>query len=273
MLAITINVTPVFACDTPDSKYIEVTKELTCEHGVGYTDNPLYFDLKGTPIYPEDPRYAEELGGIPVYVTGQKIKFWMKVTITAKADLENVVMYDRLGGELMLDAIAFDSEDDTPDHYFTYHPYTRNGIVKIDGTDAGKLDGNGVVCEDSENGNLKVYWTGNSVKAHLQWNVGNMKAGEERRIYLIVSTDKNPAGKQEYTSCGTYTLNSGATVKGRLSTTGEQVSAKSNSIVIKVIDQNQDTQEKPTKGIQSKIRNQIIHKFKAKNRYFQRFRK
>lgn len=245
ILVITLNVTPVFACHDSTSKYLEVTKELTCEHGDGYTDNPLYFELDGTRIYPDDPRYEIELGGTPVYAVGQKITFWMKITVTANTNLKNVIVCDRLGAELMLDAIAYDSFDEVPDHEITYEPYMYGGNVIVDGNNEGLLNKIGVEFED-----LKVYWTGNSLKAHIQWNVGEMEEGEERRLYLIVSTDTNPSGKQEYTSCGIYTLNSGATVKGCLVDTNKQVSAVSNSIVIKVITQKQDTPETPEQQTQ-----------------------
>lgn len=77
-----------------------------------------------------------------------------------------------------------------------------------------------------------VYWTGKSVKAHFQWDIGEMNCGETKTIFVTVSTDVNPAGWQEYTSCGWYYLNSGATVKAIVESTGEQFSAESGGIEI-----------------------------------------
>jgi hypothetical protein len=55
--------------------------------------------------------------------------------------------------------------------------------------------------------------TGKSEKVHMFWNIGTHEPGEYAILYLTMATDLNPAGHQEYTSPGTYFLNSGATVK------------------------------------------------------------
>ena len=55
--------------------------------------------------------------------------------------------------------------------------------------------------------------TGKSEKVHLLWTVGSIPAGGSASLVLVTSTDENPAGHQEFTSCGVHELNSGATLK------------------------------------------------------------
>lgn len=62
-------------------------------------------------------------------------------------------------------------------------------------------------------GDVEVRLTGKSRKVHLFWHVGTLAPGESAHLFFLVSTDLNPAGKQEYTSPGCYELNSGPTMK------------------------------------------------------------
>lgn len=184
------------------------------------------------------------------YYTGNKYYWWIEITVTNLLDtpLENVVVYDRLGAEFMINGICIDypmQPEDLPDYMpepisyveppeliqdFSYtfgyggvkygNP-VRDGAVFVadnygpnDGS--GNVDSSGVTFGPITIGTTKeffVYWTGNSCKAHFQWNIGPMDAEETRTIYLVVSTDLNPAGHQEFTSTGITYLNSGATVK------------------------------------------------------------
>ena len=54
---------------------------------------------------------------------------------------------------------------------------------------------------------------GKSEKVFLTWNIGDILEGETAQLILLVSTDLNPAGKQEYSTPGVYEMNSGATLK------------------------------------------------------------
>src|SRR4030042_405454 len=62
-------------------------------------------------------------------------------------------------------------------------------------------------------GTVSYYTTGNSDKLHLTWDVGTLNPGQQVWMHFFVYTDLNPAGRQEYTSPGTYYLNSGPTMK------------------------------------------------------------
>ena len=75
---------------------------------------------------------------------------------------------------------------------------------------------------------------GKSEKVFLTWDIGYLNPGDTARLILLVSTDLNPAGKQEYSSPGIYELNSGATLKF-IGDCGVQLSAYTNSIYVIVL--------------------------------------
>ncbi len=74
---------------------------------------------------------------------------------------------------------------------------------------------------------------GKSKKVFLTWEIGDLNPGEEAKLVFYISTDLNPAGKQEYTSPGCYELNSGATLKYIYE--GVQFSEETGSIYITVL--------------------------------------
>jgi len=163
------------------------------------------------------------------YEVGEKYFWWINITVRANEDLSSVIVYDRFGAELMIEGISLDwAKYDPYDYDFTYTDYEWNGDVNVNGY-SGKLNKEGVTFDG-----FTVYWTGKSVKAHFMWEIGPMSSGTTKTIYVTISTDTNPAGKQEYTTCGWYDLNSGATVKAIVASTGKQFSAESDSIQIYV---------------------------------------
>jgi len=82
-------------------------------------------------------------------------------------------------------------------------------------------------------GDVSWYTTGNSEKVHLEWTIDQLYLNWAAYLYLTVSTDLNPAGRQEYTSPGCYELNSGPTMKFQVD--GLQQSIEMNSIMIEVL--------------------------------------
>jgi hypothetical protein len=91
---------------------------------------------------------------------------------------------------------------------------------------------------------------GNSDKVFLTWTVGDLLPGETARLKLLVSTDRNPAGKQEYSSPSPldepYEMNSGATLKfNDPDQDMMQLSAVTDSIYVTVL-------EKPVNKIVSR---------------------
>ena len=161
------------------------------------------------------------------FQVGVKYTWWINITVTANTELSDVIVYDRLGAELMIEGISVGTPKPI-EYNLTYNLYEWNGEVLINDVLEGNLNKEGVTFDG-----FHIYWTGKSVKAHFQWDIGPMSPGTTT-IYIIVSTDTNPAGWQEYTSCGDYDLNSGATVKAIVESTGKQFSDSSDGIKIDV---------------------------------------
>ena len=65
----------------------------------------------------------------------------------------------------------------------------------------------------ASHGTASYITQGGSNQVRITWNIGNVPADTTCTLTFWVSTDLNPAGHQEYTSCGCYALNSGATIK------------------------------------------------------------
>ncbi len=84
-------------------------------------------------------------------------------------------------------------------------------------------------------GTVSYTTKGKSEKVFLTWEIGDLLPGETARLILLVSTDKNPKGHQEYTSPGIYELNSGATLKFIDTEQDTQLSAYTDSIYVTVL--------------------------------------
>ncbi|PVX24628.1 MAG: hypothetical protein CW716_09665 [Candidatus Bathyarchaeum sp.] len=102
-------------------------------------------------------------------------EWWLRIQICPEETIENVMLYDRFGAEF--------------------------GVCLVDYTvvDSGEAP--------------QMYTKGKSEKVFLTWNIGTIQGGECATVWLHVWTDHNPAGKQEFTSYGTYYMNSGAVAK------------------------------------------------------------
>jgi outer membrane protein assembly factor BamB len=135
--------------------------------------------------------------GDGIIETGEETSFVLIITVTNN-DLNNpmndVTVRDRLGGEL---------ETDDPGAFVVSEPSGKNQKNRTD-------------------------------KLFLTWEVGVLGPGESQTTTIIVSTDINPGGHQEYSEAGIYYLNSGVSAKGLL--LNEQVSATSDPIMIEVFE-------------------------------------
>ena len=76
---------------------------------------------------------------------------------------------------------------------------------------------------------------GKSAKVFLTWEIGDLLPSETARLILLVSTDLNPKGHQEYSEPGIYELNSGATLKFIDPEQDMQLSAYTDSIYVTVL--------------------------------------
>ncbi len=76
-------------------------------------------------------------------------------------------------------------------------------------------------------GTLSYVQNGNDqmCSTSLTWNIGTMSPDGCATLTLVISTTTNPAGKQEFTSPGNYSLNDGAWVVGIDSLTGDELAA------------------------------------------------
>jgi len=85
-------------------------------------------------------------------------------------------------------------------------------------------------------GTVSYSLSGKTDKWSIVWNIGTLMPGERAVLWFQVFTDINPGGNQEYTTPGTYELNSGPTLKYKLS--GVKYSEVFPPITIDVLLQN-----------------------------------
>ena len=135
--------------------------------------------------------------GDGIIEVGEETSLVLEITVTnndSNNPIKNVVVKDRLSGDLEVD-------------------------------DLGAFNVSGPSGKQQKNQTDKLF---------LTWEVGTLAPGESQTTTLIVSTDTNPGGHQEYTEAGIHYLNSGVNVKGSL--LGKQVSATSDPIMIEVFE-------------------------------------
>jgi hypothetical protein len=90
-----------------------------------------------------------------------------------------------------------------------------------------------VTSANPSQGTATLTTKGKSEKEFLEWDVGDLAPGDTANLVIMVNTDLNPAGHQEYTSTGIHCVNSGATLKYIVS--GHQESATTGSICLEVV--------------------------------------
>ncbi len=72
---------------------------------------------------------------------------------------------------------------------------------------------------------------------HIFWTLETLEPGQSETLYLKVCTRLNPAGKQEFTSPGTYIINEGAYATGTDSLTGDMIESEhANAITVVITD-------------------------------------
>lgn len=123
-------------------------------------------------------------------------QWWIQIQVCTPYTITNVRLSDRFGAEFAVELVAY---------------------------------------EGGTGGSAPVLSTqGNSEKVFLKWFIGTLQGGTCATIWLHVWTDHNPAGKQEFTSYGTYYLNSGAVVKW-LENCHEQHSLETTPLMISTV--------------------------------------
>jgi hypothetical protein len=159
-------------------------------------------EILGVPEVTKELVYAypdEGLGGDDwILDLSEKWYFTLNITVTNNISLPitNVIAKDNFGGDL--EVVSVDG-------------------VAVNSSTAAPLKGKQKEATYSTSvGNVTILWTGKTEKAHLFWDVedGTLSPGETHTLMVVVATDQNPKGKQEYTSEVRHCLNSGATAKG-----------------------------------------------------------
>ncbi|MBI2852662.1 MAG: hypothetical protein HYX84_06140 [Chloroflexi bacterium] len=151
---------------------------------------------------PRDPQgNPTTADGDDIIEVGEEIRFLMVIQVhnPTGARWTDVVVEDRLGAEL------------------------ESGPVP-----------DGVPNPNATQGAATTSTQGNSNKLFLKWEVGDLGPGKTANLVWRVSTDLNPAGKQEYTTAGTYEFNSGVVLKFLVD--GKQSSFETGSILVTVVE-------------------------------------
>ena len=171
-------------------------------------DRDQYYIFYGENSVPGDPymditkelvdAYDTDEMGDSTLDLNEKWEFVLNITVTnpSSTNVTNVMVKDNFGGDLELVSTQVDGG--------TIYDWSGYPLTKK------KKDSSLI------QGEVTVEWSGKSEKAHLFWNVedGTLSPGETHTLTVVVATDMNPAGHQQYTSEGDHYLNSGATAKG-----------------------------------------------------------
>jgi len=88
----------------------------------------------------------------------------------------------------------------------------------------------GVELISVSRGSVDFEYQGETHKVQLEWTIGDNFSGTAT-LLLKVYTDKNSAGKQEFTSSGTHILNSGSVLKYRVGNTQHSVTVPKIEVI------------------------------------------
>ncbi len=162
---------------------------------------------------------------------------------------------DPIGAALIIDKVKTSGPDIVETH-------TKNGwILMITVSNTGDSDALDVVVHDVLPAELELVdhsiskgtfsyeqnGGGKAGSTSLTWSLGNLAPGEICQLELVISTKLNPAGKQEFTSPGTYSLNDGAWVTGIDQITGEGLlDGPTSKITVIAIDGNDEEEDVAT---------------------------
>lgn len=172
--------------------------------------------------------YEDEEDG--VIEVGELVGWDMTITLTNNLgwNIVGAAISDNLGAELGLAGDNVDNDQDGG----------------VDEGDPGDLDG---TANSIPSGTLAIETKGKTNKVQLDITGIAVDDGDTLYFVLAIFTDKNPgkknrdpSGTQEYTSPGTYELNSGAVIKFTDPATSLQLSAHTAPIEITVVGDDPD---------------------------------
>lgn len=176
----------------------------------------------------------KRLRGLTIFFVAAFFVVNLPVVVQAGLTLEKTVVCSNGDGNLDLDEI--------PVGMAVTCTYTIT-VCSVDGQTVDEI-----VVKDNFSAELNVTGdaTGVEVGAHrgkkgrgatpVTWEVGQLTNDACAMIStLVTTTNTNPAGKQRYTSCGDFELNSGPTATGIDEATGDEVSVEGEPLVVRVI--------------------------------------
>jgi hypothetical protein len=181
--------------------------------GTTYESEPVTFTAQKFCTFNKAlPAICDDGDGDGIIEVGENIIWWFTISLYNGYDwpMVDAFIWDRFGAEIEID---------------DYDPSTPEVVDEVDIT-YGEWD-------------FKTI--GKSKKVFLTWDLslveGDFPADTSAVLKLQISTDLNPSGKQEYTTPGTYELNSGAVLKFK-NPDGIQLSAHTPILEVTVVEPN-----------------------------------
>jgi hypothetical protein len=146
--------------------------------------------------------------GDGIMEVGEDLWFCFRINVTNPYDwtMKDVVIYDNIISQLEL------------------HP-SWGWILKS--TQEVLVFDDVITIVEQESGNYSI-----------TFNLGDLEPGETIRIGYPISTSTNQEGQQEFTSSGSYVLNTGAMVTFKLEGHEEDISIETDPFVITISDPN-----------------------------------
>lgn len=158
----------------------DISLTVTAHIGVVNAENPGKFNITVNPIT-DNIEVIEEDGEEIFQVDKEEYAVWEFIY-----RVENISEDENMNGIVVNDSFGAELDIKSSDHI--YAP----------GVNPGKLD---------------INFQGTMNKYSFTWYDFVLKPGEWAELIFEVETGLNPAGKQEYTACGLYDLNSGGILR------------------------------------------------------------
>ncbi len=168
----------------------------------------------------------------------EEVMYDVKVTLNNTWSIGTwyeVSIFDRFSAELRLDKVTYEGfvlEFDYENYPTSDAKVDINSNFDFSETNFALKSSrrNPLVIDFPEDSKLIIMWKGKSWKIEYKFEFSSqLEEGEAEETHLFVSTDMNPAGKQEYTSYCMHELNSGVALKFR-DINNKQYSATTGSL-------------------------------------------
>ncbi|MEM3692890.1 MAG: SdrD B-like domain-containing protein [Candidatus Bathyarchaeia archaeon] len=173
---------------------------------------------------------------------------WWNVTYTVKnEDSEGhyYILWDKWGGNLLIlnskptffelftNLLTLSSGDSFKIDYAGYSTYLGSGLslTPSQGTAVATLH-LGDQQEGTNPGKGKgTSKDGKAYDVDIRWEIGWLDPGETATLTIVVAPGKNPGGQLQFSSCGTYVINTGPRVRAYLDLDGDGDPYENNEFV------------------------------------------